>query len=83
MQSQRDIARDEVVALMREVEVKRGLEGEVGEVRAELGGLRERYEACLEILGEREEEVEELRGDVGELKRLYREVVEEKVGKGR
>ena len=33
-------------------------------------------------VGEKEEEVEELRGDVGELKRIYRELVESKVGGG-
>ena len=33
-------------------------------------------------MGEKEEEVEELRGDVGELKRIYRELVESKVGGG-
>ncbi|KAK3691121.1 hypothetical protein LTR37_018874 [Vermiconidia calcicola] len=76
LSGQRDSARDEVVALMREVEAKRAVE-------AEAKGLREvrgRYEAALEMLGEREEEAEELRGDVRELKRLYRELVEGKMG---
>jgi len=68
---QRDEARDEIVGLMREVEGVR--EGE---------DVKKRYEACLEVLGEREVEVEELRGDVAELKKMYRELVEKKVGGG-
>ena len=76
LSSQRDSARDEVVALMREVEAKREVEGKLEGMEQ----LRGRYEASLEMLGEREEEVEELKGDVGELKRLYRELVEEKIG---
>ena len=80
LSSQRDIARDEVVALMREIEEKREVERVGKEANAELEGLKGRYEASLEMLGEREEEVEELRADVKELKRLYRELVEEKMG---
>jgi chromosome segregation ATPase len=79
---QRDEARDEVVALMREVEGKRRGDGEVEELRKELNEVKARYEACLQMVGEKEEEVEELRGDVGELKRIYRELVESKVGGG-
>lgn len=78
--AQRDAARDEIVSLMREVEVKRTAEERVEALGKELGGLRGRYEASLEMLGEREEEVEELRSDVGELKRLYRELVDERMG---
>lgn len=68
---QRDEARDEIVGLMREVEGVR--QGE---------DVKKRYEACLEVLGEREVEVEELKGDVAELKKMYRELVEKKVGGG-
>lgn len=80
LSSQRDSARDEVVTLMREVEQKGTVEREQGKMKGELEVLRGRYEASLEMLGEREEECEELRADVGELKRLYRELVEDKVG---
>ena len=82
LSSQRDSARDEVVSLMREVEVKRDAEARVGVVEREMRELNGRYEASLEMLGEREEEVEELRSDVRDLKRLYRELVEEKMGSG-
>ena len=80
--SQRDEARDEIVVLMREVEGKRLKDGEVEALRGELREVKGRYEACLQMVGEKEEEVEELRGDVGELKRIYRELVESKVGGG-
>ncbi|KAK5114872.1 hypothetical protein LTR62_002029 [Meristemomyces frigidus] len=76
---QRDEARDEVVELMREVDGKRKEEGDVVKLGKEMEAVRERYEASLEMLGEREEEVEELRGDLGEMKRMYRELVERKM----
>lgn len=81
LSTQRDEARDEVVALMREVESTRAMGKKVDGLEKELAETKRRYEASLEMLGEKEEQVEELRGDVGELKKLYRELVEEKVGK--
>lgn len=80
LSKQRDAARSEVVELMREVEVKRTDEGKVEELEKGMEDLKARYDASLEILGEKEEEVEELRSDVTELKRIYRELVEAKVG---
>lgn len=80
LSKQRDAARSEVVELMREVEVKRSGEGKVEELEKGMEDLKGRYDASLEILGEKEEEVEELRSDVTELKRIYRELVEAKVG---
>jgi TATA element modulatory factor len=77
---QRDSARDEVVSLMREVEAKRDGEQKTKSLAGELDTLKGRYEASLEMLGEREEEVVELRSDVSELKRLYNELVARKVG---
>ncbi|KAK4993811.1 hypothetical protein LTR50_000024 [Elasticomyces elasticus] len=74
--AQRDEARGEVVNLMREVEEKRALDKKVDGLEKELEEVRRRYEASLEMLGEREELVEELRADVGDLKRIYRELVD-------
>jgi chromosome segregation ATPase len=76
---QRDEARKEVVELMREGEGRK----KVDEVEKDMEALKGRYEAVLELLGEKEEEVAELRGDVVELKRIYRELVEVKVGGGK
>ncbi|KAK5168070.1 uncharacterized protein LTR77_006638 [Saxophila tyrrhenica] len=80
LSSQRDSARDEIVTLMREVDGKRSGEEKAGKLEGEMTQLKTRYDASLEMLGEREEEVEELRSDVKELKRLYRELAERKMG---
>jgi len=76
LQAQRDEARDEVVSLMRETEEKRGLEAQVEKLEKELDGVSKRYQTTLEMLGERSEEVEELRQDVKDLKKIYRELVD-------
>jgi chromosome segregation ATPase len=80
LSAQRDDARNEIVVLMREVEGKRTDESRITAAEKELAEVKGRYEACLEMVGEKEEEVEELKQDVQELKRIYRELVEEKVG---
>ena len=74
--SQRDEARQEVVSLMKEVEEKRGVEERVTALEKERSELEERYQTTLEMLGEKSELVEELRLDVEEVKRIYRELVE-------
>lgn len=74
--AQRDEARKEVVELMREAEASRGLQAKVTELEAEVAGLDSRYQAALEMAGEKSEEVEELRNDVMDLKKIYRELVE-------
>lgn len=74
--SQRDDARDEVVALMREVEGKKDMNEKAAQFEKEAKDIGGRYEACLEMLGEREEEVQELKGDVADLKQMYRELAE-------
>ncbi|KAK3672543.1 hypothetical protein LTR78_007593 [Recurvomyces mirabilis] len=72
---QRDEARDEVVELMREVDGNRTKETAAQDVEQ----TKQRYEASLEMLGEREEEVQELKQDMAEMKRMYRELVEQKL----
>ncbi|THX88638.1 hypothetical protein D6D05_01665 [Aureobasidium pullulans] len=74
--SQRDEARDEVVSMMREIETKKSVDGKTDKLEGELGTVKQRYEACLEMLGEKEEEVEELRSDLLEVKKMYRELVD-------
>ncbi|KAI4726268.1 hypothetical protein E4T49_05989 [Aureobasidium sp. EXF-10728] len=74
--SQRDEARDEVVSMMREIETKRSVDGKTDKLEEELGQVKQRYEACLEMLGEKEEEVEELKSDLVEVKKMYRELVD-------
>ncbi|KAF2632011.1 M protein repeat protein-like protein [Macroventuria anomochaeta] len=75
LSAQRDEAREEVVALMREVEEKREQKRERDALQKELEEVRERYETMLEMLGEKTERVEELEGDLVEVKKMYRELV--------
>jgi predicted RNase H-like nuclease (RuvC/YqgF family) len=79
--AQRDEARESVVMLMREVDEKKALDQKVDKLEKELNVMSERYETTLEMLGERSERVEELEGDVADLKKIYRDLVET-VGKG-
>ncbi|CAI6334228.1 unnamed protein product [Periconia digitata] len=74
--SQRDEARGEVVALMREVDSLKEQVDKVGSVEGEMAELKKRYEGALEMLGEKSERVEELEEDVVDLKKVYRELVQ-------
>jgi predicted RNase H-like nuclease (RuvC/YqgF family) len=76
LSAQRDEAREEVVALMREVEEKRNLNQKVDTLEKDLKEMEQRYETTLEMLGEKTERVEELEGDVADLKKIYRELVQ-------
>jgi len=79
LSAQRDEARAEIVSLMREVEVKRANEEKVKELEAEVKNLNERWQTTLEMLGEKSEEVEELKGDIADLKSIYRDLVQRTV----
>lgn len=72
---QRDEARQEVVALMSEMEEKRALDQKVERLQQDLSKVEERYQTTLEMLGERSERVDELEADVTDLKQMYRELV--------
>ncbi|KAF2855949.1 hypothetical protein T440DRAFT_474384 [Plenodomus tracheiphilus IPT5] len=74
--AQRDEAREEVVSLMREVEAKRKQDEKVEDLEKRLGEMEVRYQTTLEMLGEKTERVEELEGDVKDLKKIYRELVQ-------
>jgi predicted RNase H-like nuclease (RuvC/YqgF family) len=76
LSAQRDEAREEVVALMREVEDKKNLDHQVDILAKDLKAMEQRYETTLEMLGEKTEKVEELEGDVADLKKIYRELVQ-------
>ncbi|KAJ6259492.1 LOW QUALITY PROTEIN: hypothetical protein Dda_5129 [Drechslerella dactyloides] len=75
MAAQRDEARAEVVELMTEVEEKRGLDTRVQALEAALTEKETLHEATLVMLGEKSEEVEELRNDVADLKQMYRDLI--------
>jgi chromosome segregation ATPase len=74
--AQRDEAREEVVSLMREVEAARGDKEKMAQLEEEVKSMKGRYDAALEMLGEKSEECEELKNDVLDLKKIYRELVE-------
>lgn len=76
---QRDEARAEIVALMREAEGGRAAVKKVEVLEAEVAEMKGRYETTLELLGEKSELVEELRADVEDVKAMYRELVENTV----
>ena len=74
--SQRDEAREEVVELMREVEEKRKSDRRIEELEGEVERLDQRYQTTLEMMGEKSEQVEELKADIADLKKIYRELVD-------
>jgi chromosome segregation ATPase len=79
LSSQRDEARAEIVALMREVEQKRTADAKVAELEAEIKEINSRYQTTLEMLGEKSELVDELKSDIDDIKAMYRELVERTV----
>ncbi|KAI9804262.1 MAG: hypothetical protein M1833_007069 [Piccolia ochrophora] len=74
--AQRDEARGEIISLMREVDEKRVADAKIKELEAEVVQLNERYQTTLEMLGEKSELVEELRADIADVKKIYRELVD-------
>ncbi|KAF6792362.1 M protein repeat protein [Colletotrichum musicola] len=77
--AQRDEARAEIVALMKEVEFGKAASRRVAELETQVDNLNSRYQTTLELLGEKSELVEELRADVQDVKAMYRDLVERTV----
>ena len=76
LSAQRDEAREQVVSLMHEIEEKRALDERSRALETEIAQLNERYQTTLEMLGEKSELVEELRADVADVKKIYRELID-------
>ncbi|KHJ33683.1 putative m protein repeat protein [Erysiphe necator] len=76
---QRDEARKEIDNLKHEVEVKKKADLRVIELQKELEDIKMRYETTLVILGEKSEEIDELKGDIQDIKIMYRDLVEKTV----
>lgn len=76
---QRDEARADLVALMKELEETKAAAAKVPRLEEEMGKMDSRYQTTLEMLGEKSELVEELRADVQDVKAMYRELVERTV----
>ncbi|ESQ27007.1 hypothetical protein EUTSA_v10018077mg [Eutrema salsugineum] len=81
MESIRDSLAEELVKMTAECEKLRGEADRVPGMKAELEALRQRHAAALELMGERDEELEELRADIVDLKEMYREQVNMLVNK--
>ncbi|KAL1559075.1 golgin candidate 5-like isoform X2 [Salvia divinorum] len=75
LESIRDSLAEELVKLTAECEKLRTEAATLPGIRAELEALRRRHSAALELMGERDEELEELRADIVDLKEMYREQV--------
>ncbi|KAB2611300.1 golgin candidate 5-like [Pyrus ussuriensis x Pyrus communis] len=75
MESIRDSLAEELVKMTEQCEKLRAEAVMLPGMRAELDALRRRHSAALELMGERDEELEELRADIVDLKEMYREQV--------
>ncbi|KAK5059728.1 hypothetical protein LTR84_009611 [Exophiala bonariae] len=73
---QRDEARQEVVNLMREVEEKRSIEERLKALEVEHAQVAQRHRTTLELLGEKSEQVEELKADIVDVKQMYRQLAD-------
>jgi len=72
---QRDEARDQLVIMMREADDRKTLEERLDKIEKDAEKKEERYDACLEMLGEREEEVAELKSDLVDMRAIYKDLV--------
>lgn len=52
----------------------------VPQMQTEMQQLAERYAAAVELLGERDEQLEEMAADLVDMKQLYRQQIEALVG---
>ncbi|CAA2982143.1 Hypothetical predicted protein [Olea europaea subsp. europaea] len=75
LESIRDSLAEELVKMTAQCEKLQVESATLPGIRAELESLRRRHSAALELMGERDEELEELRADIVDLKEMYREQV--------
>ncbi|KAJ0745098.1 putative TATA element modulatory factor 1, TATA binding protein [Helianthus annuus] len=81
MESIRDSLAEELVNMTAECEKLRSEVSQLPAMKAEMEALRRRHSAALELMGERDEELEELHADIVDLKEMYREQVNVLVNK--
>lgn len=75
LSAQRDEAREEAVALMREAEGKRTADSKISKLEIDMVEMNQRYQTTLEMLGEKSELVEELQADITDVKQMYKDLV--------
>ncbi|KAF9281149.1 TATA element modulatory factor 1 [Mortierella alpina] len=71
----KDELSDELVRVTVELEELQKSASRVSGLEQELGLLKERHRAALEMLGERTEEVQELKADLSDVKEAYRDQI--------
>lgn len=76
LESIRDSLAEELVKMTNESEKLRIEVATLPGLKAELEALRRRHTSALELMGERDEELEELRADIADVKQMYREQVD-------
>jgi len=81
LETTRDSLAEELVKMTEQCEKLRAEACLIPGLRAELEALRRRHSSALELMGERDEELEELRADIIDLKEMYREQVDLLVNK--
>jgi len=60
---------------MREAEEKRFADAKIVKLETEIEQINQRYQTTLEMLGEKSEMVDELQADIGDVKQMYRDLV--------
>ncbi|XP_043724282.1 golgin candidate 5-like isoform X2 [Telopea speciosissima] len=75
LESIRDSLAEELVKMTEQCEKLRAEAATLPGLRAELEAIRWRHHSALELMGERDEELEELRADIVDLKEMYKEQV--------
>lgn len=81
MTTSKEEAYQEVVRLMKDNEELQEYRAKTGELEKQIQELRKRELTTLEMLGEKSEQVEELKADVQDLKSMYRQQIEDLVGR--
>ncbi|GBG60929.1 hypothetical protein CBR_g16051 [Chara braunii] len=76
LESTRDSLAEELVKSTTQCESYKAEASSLPGLRAELEALRKRHASALELMGERDEQVEELRADLADIKQMYREQID-------
>eukprot|EP00249_Psilotum_nudum_P011130 c22980_g1_i1 orf=618-3401(-) len=76
LESTRDSLAEDLVNTTTQCEKLRAEVASLPGLCAEMDALRRRHASALELMGERDEEVEELRADLADIKQMYREQID-------
>ncbi|KAK9829150.1 hypothetical protein WJX72_004204 [[Myrmecia] bisecta] len=76
LEATRDSLAEELVAVSQTAEAGAEASRELERLRAEHEQVHRRLQASIEMLGERDERIEELRADVADVKQLYKDQIE-------